>query len=419
MKVLFVLECANKITNGTGATCLRFAKQLQQRGYEITFIGHDFDDPKDKPEGYTALPHYNFPVFQGLIEKEGFNFVKCDDEKMYKAIKDVDLVHVFLPFKLENKARIMAQALNIPVTSAFHLQPQNITSAIHIGKIRLINDILYYSFKKYMFNYTRHVHCPSQMIANQLAEHNYKRNKYHVISNGVNDYFHPIEVSKPEEIKDKIIVTMSGRLASEKRQDLIIKAVACSKYKDRIKILLCGQGPNKNRYIKLAEKKAVDMEIKFCDQEELRNILNYSDIYVHASDFEIEGISAIEAFACGAVPVISDSKLSATNNFSLSRKCIFKHGSYKSLRDHIDYFIEHPDKCKELSERYINNSSRFYLPKMVDMFEEMLKEAIEDHETEKDLPTVLPRKKDRRKARAIFKRLKKKGVIDELPEKIR
>ena len=421
MKIVFVLESINLLKNGTTATCLRFATELQKKGHEVLLLGHGM------PEGVTPvapvypLPFYKFPIFEPLIEKEGFNFVKCDCAKIYDAIKDADVVHLFLPFKLENVTRIIADNLGIPVTCAFHLQPQNITSAIHLGHFRLLNNILYKSFKTYLYNQCAQVHCPSKMIAEQLKIHHYDRNITHTISNGIIPFFHRVKANKPDEFADKFVVTMSGRLASEKRQDLIIKAIASSKYNDRIQIVLCGQGPNKRRYIHMAKrwKLANPLQIKFCTQEELREVVSYTDLYVHASDFEIEGISAIEAIACGAVPIISDSKESATGAFALDDRCLFRHGSYRSLREKIEHFYENQSELKPLSEAYIESSKAYALDLQVDALEAMLCQAIEDKKQGKDLPTACPRKKDIRKGRKYFKRIIKAGAIDEMPERLR
>ncbi len=421
MKIVFALECANIVNNGTGATCLRFAEELRKRGHQVVIIGAEILDNKEHTD-YVGLKHYHFPLFQPLISKEGFNFTYCEEDKIYQAILGSDVVHVFLPFKMENEARLIAEALDIPVTGAFHLQPQNITSALHIGKSILLNDILYYSFKRYMYNQIHHIHCPSAMIANELKEHHYTRTEPSVISNGVSDFFHPVSATRPLELQNKYIITMTGRLASEKRQDLIIKAIAKSKYNENIQLILCGQGPNKNRLLKLAKKVklANTPVIEFCKQDKLRDILSYSDLYVHASDFEIEGIGCIEAFACGAVPLISDSKLSATNTFSLDDKhCVFKHGNPSDLKNHIEWFYEHPEEKKELSKKYIAYSKEFELPIEVERMEKMLLSAIEDKKEGKGIPTLYPRKKDEKKKKKIFKRLLKQGVIKELPPSLR
>ena len=422
MKIVFALECANIINNGTGATCLRFAEELRKKGHQVTIIGAKIVGNEERKD-YVGLNHYHFPIFQPLITKEGFNFtkVKREEDKLYNAIKDADIVHVFLPFKMENECRLIAEALGIPVTGAFHLQPQNITSAIFLGKSKLANNILYYSFKRYMFNQIRHVHCPSQMIANQLEYHHYNRNKRWVISNGVSDFFHHVDSTKPANLEDKYVITMVGRLASEKRQDLIIKAIGKSKYNEKIQLVLCGQGPNKNRLIHLAKKYKLANEpiIEFCDQNKLRDILSYSDLYIHASDYEIEGIGCIEAFACGAVPLISDSKLSATNTFSIDEHCVFKHGNDINLKEHIEWFIEHPLDKNNLSKKYSEYAKEYALVNQVERMEKMFYEAIDDVKEGKDIPSLYPRKKDENKKKKIFKRLLKQGVISELPDKLK
>ena len=421
MKIVFVLECANAISNGTGATCYRFANELHKRGHQIVMVGERLAPGVTTPFTYVGLPHYNFPIFEGLIRKEGFNFVKCDAKILYQAIKGADLVHLFLPFKLSSTARLIAETLDVPVSCAFHLQPQNITSAIHLGKVGLVNDVLFYSFRKYLYNHVRHVHCPSDMIMNQLKEHHYRNNVCHVISNGITPFFHRIPAEKPAEFKDRIVITMSGRLAGEKRQDIIIKAVARSRYNKDIQVVFCGQGPKEKRYFRIAKKRGLanPLFVKFCNAEELREILSYTDIYVHASDFEIEGISAIEAIACGAVPIISDSRLSATSSFALSQRCVFRHGSSKALAERIDYFIEHPLARQKLSFKYQKEGEAYHLDNMVDLMERMFAKAVEDHQEGNDIPQVRVRKKDVRKKRHIFKRLVKQGVIDELPETLR
>ena len=421
MKIVFVLECANSITNGTGATCYRFAEELRKKGHEIIMLGEELKPGETSKFTYVGLKHYSFPIFEGLIAKDGFNFVRCDPTIIYQAIKDADIVHLFAPFKLASVARLVAEICNVPVSCAFHVQPQNITSAIHIGKFRFANSVLYYSFRRYLYDHIRHVHCPSEMIRSELIDHNYRNNEFHVISNGIIPYFHRVESEKPQEYADKIVVTMSGRLAPEKRQDLIIKAVASSKYNQRIQVVFCGKGPWEKHLRKLAEKKGLanDIVVKFCDQKQLRDVLCYTDIYVHASDFEIEGISAIEAIACGAVPVISDAKLSATSSFSLSPRCIFRHGSAKSLREGIEYFIEHPKEREKLSKAYEKEGNAYHLARMVEKTEEMFKTVIEDHEAGLDICQNRVRNKDVRKKRKICKKLIKAGLIDDMPDDLK
>ena len=247
MKILFVLECANQATNGTTATCVRFAKELEKRGHIVTMIGYE-EIIGEKYHRYYGLPKYKMPFADNAIVKDGFVLCKMVYETIYEAMKGQDLVHLFLPFKLSHVCRLIAEDQKIAVTTAFHIVPQNCTSAIHLGWSKVINGTILYFFKKYLYNNVRYVHCPSPMAADIMKKHHFKSTP-RVISNGVIPFFQKIDdVKKPEEFKDKFVVCMSGRLADEKRQDLIIRAVAKSKYNDKIQIILCGQGPNYERY---------------------------------------------------------------------------------------------------------------------------------------------------------------------------
>ena len=418
MKILFVLECANQPTNGTTATCIRFAKELEKKGHVVTMIGCD-RIIGEKWHSYYGLPKYKYPFTDKLIVKDGMILCKLIYKTMLEALKGQDLVHLFLPFKLSNVFRLLAQEQGIACTTAFHIVPQNITGCMHLAKSKLINGILLYSFKRYLYNQVRYVHCPSQMSADLMIKHHFKNNVPCVISNGVIPFFKKLDgVKKPDAYKDKFVICMSGRLTDEKRQDLLIKAAARSKYNKNIQVILCGQGPNYDRLIKLTKKKklANPIQIKFCKPEELREILNYIDLYIHASDYEIEGISCIEAITCGAVPLISDHKFCATKDFAIDKeRCLFKHGSSKDLMKKIEWFIEHPDDIDDLKARYQEESKKYALSYQVDALEKMFFDAYSEQKEGKDLHSIKPRRKDKRLLKRIHRAMAKQ---EKHPEKV-
>ena len=84
---------------------------------------------------------------------------------------------------------------------------------------------------------------------------------------------------------------MVGRLSGEKRQDLIIEAAKKSRYADKIQLVFAGTGPKEKEYRRLSAGLAHPPIMGFYGQEELLRLLNSCDLYVHASDAEIEGIS--------------------------------------------------------------------------------------------------------------------------------
>lgn len=413
MIIVFVMDSYGLLNNGTSATAQRFASELVKLGHTVRILGVESEKYESDPN-YYGLKKFLLPVFQPLVDSQGFSFCRWDDiPKITSALTNADVVHLFLPFPLENQVRLIAQEMNIAVTGAFHLQPENITYTIYLGKSRIVNNALYKFFYIYFYRHIRHIHTPSKMIADQLVKHKYKNCVFHPISNGVSDLFRPIKVSRPKELEGKYLILMIGRLSREKRQDLIIKAIAKSKYNSKIQLILCGQGPYYEKLVKLSQKYLVNpVLIRFVKQEELLNIINYSDLYIHASDAESEAIACIEAFSCGLVPIISNSPNSATNQFVVDDRCLFKHGDPSSLASRIDYFIEHNDVKEELSKKYIEHSKDYRLLAQVKKLEEVFKIAYKEHEEGKDIPKLKESKIDTWKLNRLKKILKKKFNFD-------
>lgn len=116
-------------------------------------------------------------------------------------MKGKDVVHLFLPFKLSNVCRLIAQEEGVACTTAFHIVPQNVTAAMHLAKSRLINGVLLYSFKRYLYSQVRYVHCPSQMAADLMKKHHFKNYEARVFTNGVVPFFKKMDVTRQKNMK--------------------------------------------------------------------------------------------------------------------------------------------------------------------------------------------------------------------------
>lgn len=409
MVITIVMDYFGDKNNGTTVTAMRTAHLLKEFGNEVRVIGYvpdNVDDEELKEYKILRCHRVSIPLFDWIVTANGFVFGDIEEEKIADFIKGSDVVHLMLPFLLEAKVRKVAKVMSIPVTSAYHLQPDSISYNLHMGHFQPINAYIYRLFYKWMYRYTRTIHTPSETMRSLMIYHHYKGD-IHAISNGVSSYFEKEDVEKPKEFQDKYLILMVGRLSGEKRQDLIIKAVGKSKYNEKIQLIFCGQGPNKKHLQKLSKRLLVNQPVfKFCSQRELKKVINYSDLYIHASDIESEAIACIEAFACGKVPIISDSKYSATNHFALDKRCLFKAGNPNSLKEKIEYFIEHPEAIEELSPKYIEYSKEFEISSKAKALEEMMKLEIERDKEDHQLGrTYYSTMRERRHLRKVAKKI--------------
>lgn len=201
---------------------------------------------------------------------------------------------------------------------------------------------------------------------------------HYVISNGVNRAFTKQEVARPAELEGKFVILSTGRYSREKAQGVLIDAVAKSRYRDRILLVLAGKGPQQENLMRHASHVGIRPPVfGFYSREDLIRVINLADLYVHPAEIEIEAIACLEAIACGKVPVISDSPRSATRHFALSERNLFHCNDSSDLAERIDYWLENPQAREECSRAYLGYSKQFDFDQCMDAMERMLQDAAE------------------------------------------
>lgn len=373
MRILLVIDQFDDDNNGTTMTARRLFDTLIKHGHQVRVVSTGRNE-----EYKYRVPEYQLiPVVKQIIKGQGMTIAKPKEEVLAEAVKWAELVHFVMPFFISMKGLAIAEKEGVPHTAAFHVQPENITYTLGLGRVKWINDMIYKYFNRHFYSAFSHIHCPSRFIASQLKEHDYQA-KLHVISNGVNPDFVYRKHSKTKELEGKFVILTIGRLSNEKRQDLLIEAVKKSRYSDKIQLILAGQGLKKHKYEKMGKELCHRPIIRFYSHDELLHILAMSDLYVHAADAEIEAIACIEALSSGLVPVIADSPKSATPQFALDERSLFKAGSSNSLAQKIDYWIEHETERKEAEHIYSESGRCYSLDYCVEEMEKMFQEAMSD-----------------------------------------
>lgn len=369
MIIVLVVDSFADKSNGTSMTAARFASALEKRGHSVRVVA-----PFVQGSGFYPVKERYIPLVTEIAKAQHMVFGKPDVKVLEQAFLGVDIVHLFLPFRLEQVAVQVAQKMGVPYMAAFHLQPEHITYNIGLQKFALLNRFIFWLFKRRFYRHIRHIHCPSQLIKDELERAGYGGKKY-VISNGFDPKFKPADPSSTP--LDKLIhITMVGRYSKEKRQDLIIKAIAQNPYKDKIKLHLLGVGPLESTLKKQAKVLPNAVDFRFLPLEELIKVLHQSTLYIHAAEVEGEAIAALEAISCGIVPIIADSKVSATRQFALDSRSLFRAGDASDLSEKITYWIEQTQELEQASKLYAKSAQNYTLEstiaKAIAMYEEVI-----------------------------------------------
>lgn len=346
MKILIVSNDYYNNSNGMCISTQRFVGEFRKMGLEVRVCTNDRYGVPDYPLGVLRVP-----VFAGIIEKEGYTFAKTDRQVIRKGVEWADLVHIEDGFPLCAAAAKLANQLGKPCTGTYHLFPENMTYAAGLGWCKPLTWMIYRYFRT-TYDRCRMVQCPTETVKERLIKMGH-RSKLRVISNGIlPESIAPCQAEKPEPFREKFVILTIGRLSTEKNQVELIKAIGISKYADRIQLIIAGKGPLEEELRRLGSTLPNAPVIRFFSQAELKTVKSYADLYVHCATVEIEGMSAMEAFAAGIVPVIADAKLSGTRSYALDGRCLYHSGSAEDLAAKIDYWIENTEERLATGKRY-------------------------------------------------------------------
>lgn len=394
LTVVFVTDMFKDTRNGVVTSARRMRKQLQKQGHTVRVVALDrnatwwnkrkgyLEEIKKVDENFFPVKERQIPIVRHFSERQYFQFAKADKKIFNEAFDGADVVHVFMPWQLEKKAIKFARKKGIPVTGAFHIQPENITYNVSqaVFGTNYMTHALYRWLYRRFYQYIPFIHCPSEFIRSQLEMNGYEESaKLFVISNGVGSNFKPPLLPRkqyPEE-KSTFDILMVGRLAPEKNQKTLIDAIPYSKYAKDIRIFFAGSGSDEEMLEQRGSSLDRPPSFDYYDHKELIRLMQNCDLYVHTATIEIEAIACLESMATGLVPVIANSEKSATRQFALDKRSLFETENPRDLARKIDYWIEHPAERQEMSDAYAHSAEQYRMQKSGKEMEKMFHDAIE------------------------------------------
>jgi len=355
MRVLFVINGFYADGNGLSASARRTAGTLRELGVDVRVLSQENSNP-DGPQPDYILPGTYIPVFNNLINRQGYSFARADRKIIAKALEWADIVHIEEPFWLQVVTCRLAERMEIPCVGTYHLHPENLFSSVHLGRSLFLNSSTMIFWRNTVFNKCLILQCPTMSVRQRLEKWHFK-SELRVISNGmVVDRGKRTEKTKKKH--DIFTIISTGRYSVEKDQKTLLKAMQYSVHAGEIKIILAGRGPReaflKRKAEKLYKKGIIKhpVEFCFCTPEQLKELYLESDLYVHCATVEVEGLGCTEALSMGLVPVIAKGKLTATSQYALSGKSLYNARNARQLASRIDWWFENRDQLNSLSLRY-------------------------------------------------------------------
>ncbi|MGD9765720.1 MAG: glycosyltransferase [Candidatus Binatia bacterium] len=366
MRIAFVTDTYENGIGGGVVTALRFVEALR-RWHDVTVIATGSPAP-----GKVVVPAIRLPI--RAMRENRFTFGRPVRAILEKAFSRADIVHVQFPFPLGLRAIRLARGMGVPAVAAFHVQPENLLFNLGLQSPRL-SGWVYRRWVRGFFQLADEVVCPSRFAAERLQSFGLSV-QMTVISNGAPGRMPRDAVRLPAGGIESHLVLSVGRLAREKRQDVIIDAVARSRHRERIRLVIAGAGPLERALRKRARRHGLAVEFGYVSQERLVQLYDSAHVFVHASEVELEGMAVVEAIAAGLPVLVADASESAARQFAVGPQFLFRPGDPADLAARLDHLLESPDALAVAARRCVERAAQHDFERSVqqlsDVYERVL-----------------------------------------------
>ena len=348
MRIAFVTDTYEDGIGGGAVTAVRFVEALRWR-HEVTVLATGSPAP-----GKVQIPGFQLPLH--AMRENHFTFGWPSRVVLEKAFAEADIVHINFPFILGFGALRIARRMGVPTVAAFHVQPENLLLNIRISSTHLANW-MYRSWVRGFFQLADGVVCPSAFAAERLRAFGLTAPTW-VISNGAPPRRQRPAFRRPLQRADLHLILSVGRLAAEKRQDVLIDAVARCRHRDRIRLVIAGAGPLEETLRNRARRHGLDVEFGYVSDQRLTQLLAEAQLFVHSSEVELEGMAVLEAMAAGLPVLVADAPNSAARDLAAGRGFLFRPGDAADLAAQIDRLLDAPAQLSEASRRSLEWASQ-------------------------------------------------------------
>lgn len=334
MRIAFVTDTYEEGIAGGVVTAVRFVEALRRR-HEVTVLATGRPAP-----GKVVLPGFQLPL--RLMWDNRITFGWPSPGTLRRIFARVDVVHLNFPFLLCFGAARIARRMGVPTVAALHVQAENVFLSLGIHS-QWPSRLLYRHWVRDFFNRADAVVCPSSFGMERLRSFGLTVPAV-VVSNGA-----PARrLNKPVRTGDrKPTILCLGRLSREKRQDVIIDAVARCRHRDSVELVIAGAGPRERQLREHARRLGLPVQFGYVTEERLTELLAEATLFVHASEAELEGMAVLEAITAGLPVLIADAPHSAARQFASRPEFLFRPGDADDLAARLDYLLDSPEALAE------------------------------------------------------------------------
>jgi glycosyltransferase involved in cell wall biosynthesis len=352
--------------SGISDSILLLAQNLVQFGHEVHFFAPKYvkknyalvhlDQSELKFKNITIHRLWSLPLPFSPTKQSRFVIPMALLSKKFRN-QHFDVVHVHSPFGVGLEGMLLAKILKIPLVGTNHTPIEEF-----VPKIPLIGEIMRRIAQKYFvwfYNKCIAITVPYEGLLLDMQSRGLKVSNQ-TISNPIDiKNFIAVSHDKKRALKNKyalreFTILYTGRLASEKCVDIIIKSFAeIKKNFSEVNLIITGIGSAEQDLKKLTEKLNLQKDVTFFGRVEegvLIELYQASDIFVIMSKAETQSLSMMKAMSVG-MPVIGADAKALPRYIQQNCGFVVPVDDVASLTNRIVFLLENTKQRRELGEK--------------------------------------------------------------------
>ena len=355
MRIGIFTETYTPYISGLVTSELMLKEALEKKGHEVYVVTANLDNfhyEYDEKEKVLRIPGIPTGIYNARLTSiypiSAINKIKS---------WNLDVIHSQTEFAIGSFARLFAKQYNIPIVHTYHTMYEDYVHYITKGHFnRSSKKIVEYLTKFYCDKTIGELIVPTKKAYDLFKQkYNVERN-IHIIPTGIEVekfYKENLNEKKVNELKKKYNIKRNdftlifvGRIAEEKNIPFIIDVVSdIIQEKKNLKLIIIGDGPDKEKYEKYSKEKGASSNIIFTGKVDWEYIPAYYGLgtaFISASTTETQGLTIIEAMASSLPALcINDESFSGT-----------------VINDLNGYLFEDKEECKKYIKKIMENKKK-------------------------------------------------------------
>ncbi len=375
--------------SGISDSIITTAKELAKMGHQIKFVAPRYSSANYNKVGLEEReidlgPNISILRLPSMGAAAGtgqgrlafpVNFI--DQLKAWQP----DILHTNLIAGVGIAALLAKRKLKLPLVGTSHTPFREFVAYNFVAKLFTEAIIKYVSW---YYNHCDFVTAPSDFVFKEMIEYSFNK-PHRALSNPVDvDMFTPAAPEQKSQLKEKFgfngqTVLVVGRIAVEKRVDIVIKAFAQTlKTILDAKLVIVGSGTYEKELKRLAKQLGISGYVKFMgyvDSNHLPDIYKASDVYAISSTSETQSISMMNAMASG-IPVVAVNAGGLPEYAKPEVGFVVEPGDVDAFAGKLIYLLQNKDRSDTLGRSGRVWAERFSIPNIAKEWEDLFKYLI-------------------------------------------